>query len=140
MDPRLVLIIEDNPDDEALTRRALRDAQLPIEVRVARDGAEACDYLFSAANALPTLVLLDLKLPKLDGLELLQRIRSDQRTARLCTVVFTSSSEARDIDSAYALGCNSYVAKPVAYETYLATVRHIGQFWIMYNRSPLRAG
>lgn len=131
-DPR-ILIVEDNPDDESLTQRGLRKSSAEIEV--ARDGALALEAL-AAMDRLPDLVLLDLKLPKIDGSEVLRQLRSDARTSRLCVVVFTSSSEPADIARCYALGCNSYVIKPVTYEDYIEAVRNIAGYWLMLNASP----
>jgi two-component system response regulator len=133
-DPR-ILIVEDNPDDESLTQRGLR--KLPATIEVARDGALALDAL-AAMGHLPDLVLLDLKLPKIDGSEVLRQLRNDPRTNRLCVVVFTSSSEPADIARCYALGCNSYVIKPVTYEDYIEAVRNIAAYWLALNASPAR--
>lgn len=133
-DPR-ILIVEDNPDDESLTQRGLRKSSATIEV--ARDGALALEAL-AAMDHLPDLVLLDLKLPKIDGSEVLRQLRNDARTARLCVVVFTSSSEPADISRCYALGCNSYVIKPVTYEDYIEAVRNIAAYWLSLNASPAR--
>lgn len=133
-DPR-ILIVEDNPDDESLTQRGLR--KLPATIEVARDGALALDAL-AAMDQLPDLVLLDLKLPKIDGSEVLRQLRNDLRTSRLCVVVFTSSSEPADIARCYALGCNSYVIKPVTYEDYIEAVRNIAAYWLTLNASPAR--
>ena len=130
-----ILIVEDNPDDESLTQRGLRNSSAEIEV--ARDGALALEAL-TAMERLPDLVLLDLKLPKIDGSEVLRQLRSDARTSRLCVVVFTSSSEPADIARCYALGCNSYVIKPVTYENYIEAVRNIAGYWLMLNASPAR--
>jgi two-component system response regulator len=133
-DPR-ILIVEDNPDDESLTQRGLRKSSAEIEV--ARDGALALEALM-AMDRLPDLVLLDLKLPKIDGSEVLRQLRSEARTSKLCVVVFTSSSEPADIARCYALGCNSYVIKPVTYEDYIEAVRNIAGYWLMLNASPAR--
>ena len=133
-EPR-ILIVEDNPDDESLTQCGLR--KLPATIEVARDGALALDAL-AAMDHLPDLVLLDLKLPKIDGSEVLRQLRNDPRTGRLCVVVFTSSSEPADIARCYALGCNSYVIKPVTYEDYIEAVRNIAAYWLALNASPAR--
>jgi len=133
-DPR-ILIVEDNPDDESLTQRGLR--KFPATIEVASDGALALDAL-AAMGHLPDLVLLDLKLPKIDGSEVLRQVRNDPRTNRLCVVVFTSSSEPADIARCYALGCNSYVIKPVTYEDYIEAVRNIAAYWLALNASPAR--
>ncbi len=135
MTDRRILIVEDNPDDESLTQRGLRKAD--AEIVVAHDGALALEAL-AAMDRLPDLVLLDLKLPKIDGSEVLRQLRNDARTSRLCVVVFTSSSEPADIARCYALGCNSYVIKPVTYEDYIETVRGIAAYWLTLNVSPAR--
>lgn len=127
-----ILLVEDNPDDESLTQRALRRGDCGAEVIVARDGAAVLETLATMAD-LPDLVLLDLKLPKFDGAEVLRKIRENERTRRLCVVVFTSSGEPRDITLCYDLGCNSYVIKPVAYESYISTVQQIGNYWLTLN-------
>ncbi len=133
MTDRRILVVEDNPDDESLTQRGLRNAG--TEVIVARDGALALEAL-AAMSRLPDLMLLDLKLPKVDGSEVLRHLRSDARASRLCVVIFTSSSEPGDIARCYALGCNSYVIKPVTYEEYIAAVRGIAAYWLGLNVSP----
>lgn len=135
MNDQRILIVEDNPDDESLTQRGLRKS--PAEITVARDGALALEALAAMAR-LPDLVLLDLKLPKIDGSEVLRQLRNDSRTGRLCVVVFTSSSEPADIARCYALGCNSYVIKPVTYEDYIEAVRNIATYWLSLNASPAR--
>ena len=135
IDPR-ILIVEDNPDDESLTQRGLRKST--VEVVVAKDGALALEML-AASEHLPDLVLLDLKLPKIDGSEVLRQLRSNMRTSKLCVVVFTSSSEPADIARCYALGCNSYVIKPVTYEDYIDAVRSIAAYWLALNVSPARS-
>ena len=133
---RRILLVEDNPDDESLTQRALRRGDWGAEVIVAHDGAEALETLATMPD-LPDLVLLDLKLPKLDGTEVLRQIRENERTRRLCVVVFTSSGEPRDIALCQSLGCNSYVIKPVAYESYISAVQQIGGYWLMLNETPV---
>lgn len=133
---RHILLVEDNPDDESLTQRALRRGDWGAEVTVARDGAAALETLEAMAE-LPDLVLLDLKLPKLDGTEVLRQIRETERTRCLCVVVFTSSGEPRDIALCHGLGCNSYVIKPVAYESYISTVQQIGVYWLTLNETSL---
>ena len=135
-----ILLVEDNADDEALTMRAFRRNNIRNEIIVARDGAAALDYLFgTGAYAgrdpldLPQVVLLDLKLPKVDGLEVLKRIRADQRTALLPVVILTSSKEQQDIVNGYKLGCNSYVRKPVDFDQFMEAARQLGLYWLLLN-------
>ena len=136
-----ILLVEDNADDEALTMRAFRKNNIRNEIIVARDGAEALDYLFGTGRFtraairldLPQVVLLDLKLPKVDGLEVLQRIRADQRTALLPVVILTSSKEQQDIINGYRLGCNSYVRKPVDFDQFMEAARQLGLYWLLLN-------
>lgn len=147
MADRIILLVEDNPDDEALTMRALRQNNVTNNVVVTRDGAEAVDWLFAQgehadrdAKVLPQVILLDLKLPKLDGLEVLRRIRADDRTKLLPVVVLTSSKEEEDIIQAYRLGTNSYVRKPVDFVEFTNAVRQLGLFWLLLNEPPVRGG
>lgn len=140
---RTILLIEDNPDDELLTRRALRRIEkVPHDVVVVRDGVAALEYLHGSSESgeapakLPDLVLLDLKMPKLSGLEVLQRLRSHERTCDLPVVVFTSSSEERDLRSSYDMGANAYVRKPVDFAEFAEAVRKLGLFWLLVNESP----
>ena len=140
MESKVILLVEDNPRDEALTLRALKKSNIVNDVVVARDGVEALDYLFgTGAHAgrdtsdMPQLVLLDLKLPKVDGLQVLRRMREDERTRRLPVVVFTSSSEEEDLISSYNLGANSYVRKPVNFEQFLEAARQLGLYWLVLN-------
>lgn len=135
MSPIRVLLVEDTRDDESLTLRGLQGTADGIEVSVVRDGAAALDHLHSG-GPLPALVIVDLKLPKVDGAEVLRRIRENEALRHLCVVVFTSSSEPRDISRCYALGCNSYVIKPVAYESYIDAVRQISRYWLQLNTPP----
>jgi CheY-like chemotaxis protein len=142
---RVILLVEDNPDDEALTLRAFQKNGLGNRVVVCRDGADALDYLFargahagSDAATLPELVLLDLKLPKVDGLTVLRELRADERTRLLPVVILTSSSEERDVIAGYSLGANSYVRKPVDFEQFMDAVRQLGLYWLLLNESPLR--
>jgi two-component system, response regulator len=135
---KVILIVEDNPRDEALTLRALRKSNIANDVKVVRDGVEAIDYLQKKSddgefNPLPQLVLLDLKLPKVDGLAVLKAIRADDRTKRLPVVVFTSSSEQEDIVKSFDLGANSYVRKPVEFERFLAATKQLGLYWLVLN-------
>jgi two-component system response regulator len=133
---RPLLLVEDNPDDEMLTIRALRRGRIANEIFVAHNGEEALRYLdehVGSAGGLPSLVLLDLKLPKIDGLEVLARIRADERTRLLPVVVLTSSSEERDIVESYSLGANSYVRKPVGFDQFIDAVSQLGLFWLVVN-------
>ncbi len=135
-EPKTILLVEDNADDEQLTLRAMRQSEIPNIIRVARDGAEALDYLFGPANGhLPDLVLLDLKLPKISGLEVLQRIRAEDHSRSLPVVVLTSSDEERDIVKSYNLGANSYIRKPVDFDEFIDAVRQLGVYWLMMNRT-----
>ncbi len=135
MKDQVILLIEDNPKDEALTLRALKKNNIGNEVVVARDGAEAIDRLFGGGQPpLPQLVLLDLKLPKIDGLEVLKRIRAEERTRLLPVVILTSSVEERDLIEGYRLGANSYVRKPVDFVEFAEAVRQLGLYWLILNR------
>lgn len=129
---RSILLVEDNPDDERLTIRALRQGRINRPIRVARDGEEALRIL-STVEPLPSVVLLDIKLPKIDGLEVLQSIRADDRTRVLPVIVFTSSSEQRDIVESYSLGANSYVRKPVDFEEFTDAISQLGLYWLLIN-------
>ncbi|MEQ8347849.1 MAG: response regulator [Sneathiellaceae bacterium] len=139
-----ILLVEDNPDDVALTLRAFRKNNLKDEVVVANDGAEALDYLFGTGShagrdpaRLPQVVLLDLKLPKIDGLEVLRRIREDARTRKLPVVILTSSVERKDVAEGYRLGANSYVRKPVDFEEFVEAARQLGLYWLLLNEPPV---
>lgn len=138
---RKILLVEDNPDDELLTLRALKKNNIANQVVVARDGQEALDYLFSEGSyageekPVPEIILLDLKLPKVDGLEVLRRIRADEHTRRIPTVILTTSNEATDIETSYDRGCNSYIRKPVDFEQFLEAVRELGLYWLVLNTS-----
>ena len=134
---KYILLVEDNADDEMLTQRALQKHNISNEVVVARDGAEALEYL-AKADALPELVLLDLKLPKIDGLEVLKRLRAAERTRLLPVVILTSSREENDVVTGYRLGANSYVRKPVDFEHFLEAVRQLGLYWLVLNEPPPR--
>lgn len=145
MSQKYLLLVEDNPDDEALTLRALSKNNLANGVVVARDGAEAVDFLFGTGvhagrdvGHRPEVVLLDLKLPKLDGFEVLRRIRADERTKTLPVVILTSSREERDIVQGYADGCNSYVRKPVNFDEFVEAARQLGLYWLLLNERPPR--
>ena len=140
-----ILLVEDNPDDELLTRRTLEKNNICNEVVVARDGAEALEYLFGTGQYegrdledMPQVVLLDLALPKIDGLEVLRRIRSDERTRLLPTVILTSSGEEEALVEGYELGANSYVRKPVEVTRFRAAVRELGMYWMVLNETPQR--
>lgn len=147
MEEKIILLVEDNPDDVELTLRALRKNRIKNEVVVARDGVEALDYLFGAGNhagrdtgVMPAVVLLDLKLPKVDGLEVLRRLRADERTKLLPVVILTSSSEQQDLVNGYHLGANSYVRKPVDFSQFTEAVRQLGLYWLLLNEAPPRTG
>ena len=131
-----ILLVEDNPNDAELTLRALRKNELAARIAIARDGAEAIDYLFKNEQK-PRVIFLDLKLPKVDGIEVLRRIRSDNRTKSIPVVVLTSSQEERDITQTYELGVNSYVVKPVEFDKFYKTVSDLGTYWVLLNKSPL---
>lgn len=140
---RSILLVEDNPDDEVLTLRALRKNNIANEVVVARDGVEALDYLLGQGDHEgrdlspgPALVLLDLKLPRVDGLEVLRRMRAERRTELLPVVILTSSKEEQDLINSYALGANAYVRKPVDFNQFMAAVRQLGLFWLVLNETP----
>ncbi len=135
MSDKTILLVEDNPDDEALTLRAFQKNNITNAVSVARDGAEALAYL-SGGSDLPQLVLLDLKLPKVDGLEVLRRLRADARTRLLPVVILTSSTEERDLVESYRLGANSYVRKPVDFVEFVDAVRQLGLYWLLLNQPP----
>ena len=131
-----ILLVEDNPDDEELTRIAFEESNLANQLVVARDGVEALEYLLDSKRPLPQLVLLDLKLPKLNGLEVLRRLRADDRTKFLPVVILTSSDEERDLFDSYGLGANSYVRKPVDFAQFVDSVRQLGLYWLVLNRTP----
>jgi CheY-like chemotaxis protein len=138
-----IMLVEDNPDDEALTLRALRKNNIQNDVIVARDGVEALDYLFGTGSYVnrdtrvkPVVVLLDLKLPKVDGLEVLRRLREDTRTQLIPVVVLTSSREEQDLISSYSFGCNSYIRKPVDFIQFVEAVRQLGLYWLVLNEAP----
>jgi two-component system response regulator len=138
----LILLVEDNEDDEALTVRALMKNNLSNEIVIVRDGVEALDFLFATGahagrgDGLPALVLLDLKLPKLDGFEVLKKMREDPRTRLLPVVILTSSKEQQDIVNGYGLGANSYVRKPVDFQQFVDSVRQLGLYWLVINERP----
>jgi len=143
MKDKIILLVEDNPDDETLTLRALKKNNISNQVIVARDGAEALDFLFGTGqhsgrdmNLIPQVVLLDLKLPKVDGLEVLRRMRADARTKLLPVVILTSSNEEQDRLIGYGLGANSYVRKPVDFNQFIEAVRQLGLYWLVLNEQP----
>ena len=138
-----ILLVEDNPNDVELTLRALRKQNLDGKVFVVRDGAEALDFIFAAGNytarklaARPKVVLLDLKLPKIDGIEVLKRVKADERTRNIPIVMLTSSQEERDVAESYKLGVNSYIVKPVDFSNFVHAVGELGVYWNMLNRVP----
>src|SRR6202045_5449240 len=143
MEHKVILLVEDNVDDELLTLRALKKNNIKNEVVVVRDGLEALEYLLGDATAgrpsrapLPEVILLDLKLPKLDGLEVLRRLRADERTRLVPVVILTSSNEERDRMAGYNLGANSYVRKPVDFEQFIEAARQLGLYWLVLNEPP----
>lgn len=143
MDESVILLVEDNPDDIALTKRAFKKSNLKNTLVVASDGVEALDYIFARGayaerdiNNQPVLILLDLKLPKLDGLEVLEILRSDPRTEFIPVVVLTSSNEQEDLVRSYRLRANSYVRKPVDFSEFVEAVQHLGLYWLVLNESP----
>ena len=143
MTDKVILLVEDNPDDELLMLRALRKNKITGEVVVARDGVEALDYLFGEGSyagrdtsVMPQLILLDLKLPRIDGLEVLRRLRSDERTRLLPVVILTSSREQQDMLDGYGLGANSYVRKPVNFEQFVRAVEQLKLYWLILNEAP----
>ena len=142
---RVILLVEDNPDDQALTRRALAKNNIFNDLVLAEDGVQALDYLFGTGahagrdtSVLPSVVLLDLKLPKVDGLEVLRRVRDDERTRFLPVVVLTSSKEEQDLVQSYSLGANSYIRKPVDFAQFMEAVRQLGLYWLVLNEMPTR--
>ncbi len=147
MDGKFILLVEDNPDDVELTLRALRRNKVENGVEVVRDGAEALDFLFGTGayenrdtSVMPVVILLDLKLPKIDGLEVLQRLRNDERTKFIPVVILTSSDEEEDITQGYNLGANSYVRKPVDFDKFCEAVRQLKLYWYLLNESPPTKG
>jgi two-component system response regulator len=143
MNEKTILLVEDNPDDEELTLRALKKNNILNQVTIVRDGAEALDYLFCQgayagrdASLQPAVTLLDLKLPKVEGLEVLKRMRADERTRLLPVVILTSSREEQDLISGYRLGVNSYIRKPVDFSQFMEAIRQLGLYWLMMNEPP----
>ena len=140
---KIILLVEDNPDDEELTLLAFKKCNVANEVVVVRDGEEALDYLFGTGahaghdlSVMPTVVLLDLKLPKRDGLEVLKCLRANERTRRLPVVILTSSREQQDVVESYNLGANSYVRKPVDFIQFIEATKHLGLYWLVLNEPP----
>jgi len=145
MEGPMILLVEDNPDDEVLTLHALKKSHIGNKVFVARDGAEALDFLFCLNQYadrdpydLPQLILLDIKLPKMDGLEVLRRIREEERTSLLPVVILTSSKEQQDLVKAYKNGVNSYMRKPVDFTQFADAVHQLGLYWLVLNQTPTR--
>jgi two-component system, response regulator len=145
MGNKFILVVEDNPDDEELTVHALRQAKVGNDLKVVRDGKEALDFIFCEGpyadrdpSALPSVVLLDLKLPKLDGIEVLKALRSNEKTKMLPVVVLTSSKEQRDVVASYQFGTNSYVRKPIAFGEFSSAVGQLGLYWFLLNENPPR--
>lgn len=143
MQEKIILLVEDNPDDVTLTLRALKKNNILNEVVVAKDGVEAIDYLFGTGtymgrdtSVVPVVTLLDLKLPKVDGLEVLKRIRNDRRTKLIPVVILTSSKEENDLINGYSLGANSYIRKPVDFVQFSEAIRELGLYWILFNEPP----
>lgn len=143
MEKKVILLIEDNPDDEVLTVRALKKGNVANEIIVARDGKEAVDYLFGDGDysdrdmsIMPQLIILDLKLPKIDGLEVLRQIRSNEKTKLLPVVILTSSNEEKDLVDSYTLGANSYVQKPVDFDQFIKAARRLKLYWLVLNEPP----
>ncbi|MEI6294386.1 MAG: response regulator [Methanomicrobiales archaeon] len=143
MKEKIILLVEDNPDDITLTLRALKKNSIFNEVVVAKDGVEALDYLFGTGiyagrdtSVMPVVTLLDLKLPKIDGFEVLKRVRSNERTKLIPIVILTSSKEESDLINGYSLGANSYIRKPVDFEQFTEAIRELGLYWILINEPP----
>ena len=145
MKDKIILLVEDNPDDVDLAIRALKKNNILNEVVVAEDGAEALDYLFGTGkyegrdmSIMPEVILLDLKLPKIDGLEVLKHLRADERTRLLPVVILTSSTEEQDVINGYKFGANSYIQKPVDFDQFMEAVKHLGLYWLVLNEPPPR--
>ena len=143
MEDKIILLVEDNPDDVVLTERALKKSHILNKLIVTKDGAEALDYLFGTGafsdrdvSVMPEVILLDLKLPKIDGLEVLKRIRSDRRTKILPVVILTSSKEESDLITGYTLCANSYIRKPVNFNQFVEAIRQLGLYWLVLNEAP----
>jgi len=140
---KVILLVEDNPDDEELTLLAFKQSRVANEVVIARDGTEALDYLFGTGihanrdiKMMPSMILLDLKLPKIDGLQVLEHVRNDERTRRIPVVILTSSKEQEDILKSYNLGANSYIRKPVDFRQFIEAAQSLGLYWLVLNEPP----
>ena len=140
---KTILLVEDNPDDELLAIRALKKSNIINDMVITRDGAEALDYLFGTGayegrdmSVMPQLILLDLKLPKINGLEVLKRLRNDKRTKLIPVVILTSSKEERDLNEGYRLGVNSYIRKPVDFAQFAEAIKYLGLYWLVLNETP----
>ena len=147
MNSKIILLVEDNPSDVALTQRALSKSRVANEMIVAEDGQEALEYLFGTGNHLgrdvtetPALILLDLKLPRVDGLQVLRQIRADERTRRVPVVILTTSKEEQDVAQSYDLGANSYIRKPVDFTQFVEAIQHMGLYWLVINEPPPSKG
>ncbi|OPY70803.1 MAG: Response regulator rcp1 [Syntrophorhabdus sp. PtaU1.Bin050] len=147
MKEKTILLVEDNPDDVALTLRALKKNNISNDVVIARDGAEALDCLFGTGkcegdvgDTLPVLILLDLKLPRISGIDVLQRLRSDERTKLVPVVILTTSKEEQDLIDGYRFGANSYIRKPVDFSNFIEAVRQLGLYWLVLNEAPPAGG
>ncbi|TFH65227.1 MAG: response regulator [Candidatus Zixiibacteriota bacterium] len=147
MPGKTILLVEDNPDDVALALRAFKQHDVQSEIVVARDGLEALDYLFGRGShawrdigSMPQLILLDLKLPRIDGMEVLRRVRAEKRTCLLPVVILTTSREEQDLIDGYTLGANSYICKPVDFEQFVETVRQLNLYWLVLNETPSQKG
>jgi len=143
MEKKIILLVEDNPDDIELTLRVLKQYNIANEIVVVRNGAEALDWLFGTGaytdrdtSIMPTVILLDLHLPKVDGLEVLRRVRADERTELVPVVILTSSQEQEDLVNGYKFGCNSYIRKPVDFVHFGEAVRQLGLYWVLLNEAP----
>ena len=143
MEEKIILLVEDNPDDVTLTERALKKSHILNKLIITKDGADALDFIFGTGTysdrdmgIMPEVVLLDLKLPKIDGLEVLKRIRSDKRTKLLPVVILTSSKEEKDLINGYTLGANSYIRKPVNFNQLVEAIRQLGLYWLVLNEAP----
>ena len=146
MEEKIILLVEDNPDDVELTLRAFKKNNILNRVIIAKDGVEALDFLFGTGTYagrelkdLPVVILLDLKLPKIDGMEVLKRLRQDNRTKLIPVVILTSSSEPKDVVNGYSSGANGYVRKPVEFSQFVEAMRNLGLFWLLWNEPPPRA-